>query len=83
MGELADTVAFVTGGARGIGEAIARALGMAGASVAIADVLADEGAATIERLRSLGVRAMFLPLDVTDAPGVDAAVQAAVAAPGG
>ena len=83
MGELADKVAFVTGGARGIGAAIARALGTAGASVAIADILADEGVATVERLRSQGVRAMFLHLDVTDAPKVEAAVQATVAELGG
>jgi NAD(P)-dependent dehydrogenase (short-subunit alcohol dehydrogenase family) len=76
-------VAFVTGGARGIGAAIARALGAAGASVAVADLLVDEGTSTVERLRAHGVPAMFLPLDVTDAPGVERAIAATVAELGG
>ncbi len=83
MEALSRKVAFITGGARGIGAAIARALGRAGASVAIADVLVDEGTATVERLREQGVPAMFLPLDVTDAPGVEGAIAAAVAELGG
>lgn len=53
----------VTGGARGIGAAIARAFHAQGAVVVIADLLADEG----RRLaQELGDRAVFVPLDVTD-----------------
>ena len=40
---LAGRKALVTGGARGIGEAIATALANAGASVMITDVLTDLG----------------------------------------
>ena len=60
---LAGRTAVVTGGARGLGAAYARALHDAGASVVIADLLADEGAALADEL---GARALFAPLDVTD-----------------
>lgn len=53
----------VTGGARGIGAAIARAFHAQGAVVVIADLLADEGRRLAEEL---GDRAVFVPLDVTD-----------------
>ncbi|MGQ0619600.1 MAG: glucose 1-dehydrogenase [Panacagrimonas sp.] len=57
-------VAIVTGGARGIGAEMCRALASAGASVLVTDVL-DEGRATAEALRASGARAEFLKQDVT------------------
>lgn len=60
---LTDRVAIITGGARGLGAAYARALHDAGARVVVADVLEDEG----RRLAAeLGERARFALLDVTD-----------------
>jgi NAD(P)-dependent dehydrogenase (short-subunit alcohol dehydrogenase family) len=56
-------VVAITGGARGIGAAIATALARAGARVAIGD-LDREGA--LELAHSLGSNAVGLPLDVTD-----------------
>ena len=47
---LAGRKALVTGGARGIGAAIAEALTKAGASVMIGDILADLGKETANRL---------------------------------
>lgn len=59
-------VALVTGGARGIGAAIAHRLGVDGASVVIADVLDEEGERTVQRLTQQGIDAHFIHLDVTD-----------------
>ncbi|WP_137844197.1 glucose 1-dehydrogenase [Microbacterium sp. 2FI] len=77
MSDLGGRVCLVTGGARGIGAAYARALHAAGARVVIADILADEGAALAAEL---GARALFVTLDVTDEAQWDAAVAASVAA---
>lgn len=60
MGALAGKVAFVTGGASGLGEAIARAYASEGASVIIADIDQANGEALAT---ALGAR--FVHLDVT------------------
>ena len=68
-------VAVITGGARGIGGATAVRLAEAGRDVVIADVLAEEAAATLAQVTALGQRALFIPTDVSD----EAAVRAMVA----
>ncbi|MBA3380184.1 MAG: SDR family oxidoreductase [Chloroflexota bacterium] len=69
---LKDQVAIVTGGARGIGLAVATRLVADGASVVIADIDAD---AASQAAQALGKHAVGLRLDVTDeeqwAAGVD------------
>lgn len=60
---LEGQVAIVTGGARGIGLAVATRLVADGASVAIADIDADTASLAAQ---ALGVRAVGLRLDVTD-----------------
>jgi NAD(P)-dependent dehydrogenase (short-subunit alcohol dehydrogenase family) len=62
---LTGKVAVVTGGARGIGQAIARALAREGAIVAIGDL---DAAGAEAAAAELGGRALGLPLDVTDRP---------------
>jgi NAD(P)-dependent dehydrogenase (short-subunit alcohol dehydrogenase family) len=62
-------VAVVTGGNRGLGYAFARALGEAGARVAIAARDAERSAAAAAELGALAV-----PLDVTDPASVEAMV---------
>lgn len=59
--------AFITGGARGIGEAIARRLTAEGARVILADKLAEEGEGLAETLnKEIGQgTAKFVKLDVT------------------
>jgi NAD(P)-dependent dehydrogenase (short-subunit alcohol dehydrogenase family) len=63
--ELAGRVAIVTGAGRGIGEAIAEELGSRGAHVIVADLEASRAAGTAERLRSSGISADALELDVS------------------
>jgi D-sorbitol dehydrogenase (acceptor) len=70
--KLKDKVAIVTGGAQGIGEAMARGLADEGAHLVIADVLMDKAEALA---RSLGGKAMAVRLDVRDRASIDAMVQ--------
>jgi len=80
---LSGRKALVTGGARGIGEAIATALANAGAAVMISDVLADLGKQTAAKIASGGARTGFTPLDVTDDLQWEKAAAATVAELGG
>ena len=59
-------VAFVSGGARGLGAADVLLLSQEGAAVAFGDVLRDEGEQLEASIRSQGGQALFVPLDVTD-----------------
>jgi NAD(P)-dependent dehydrogenase (short-subunit alcohol dehydrogenase family) len=73
-------VAFVTGGARGIGFETARHLYDRGASVVLVDLVAEEAEASAA---SLGDRALGLEADVTDIDALNAAVERAVERFGG
>ena len=75
---LADEVALVTGGAQGIGRAIAELFADKGATVVVADVDIDTGEATADRLRERGASAEFVETDVTSERDVAAAVRACV-----
>lgn len=64
---LKDQVAFITGGARGIGRAIAKRLAEAGASVAVNYYnSAAEAEALCQELRSMGVEAIAIHGSVAD-----------------
>ena len=80
---LAGRKALVTGGARGIGAAIAEALMNAGASVMIGDILADLGKETAGRLAKTGARTGFVELNVTDDAQWEKAIAATIATLGG
>ena len=76
---LAGKVAIVTGGARGIGGAISRALAKAGADVLIADLRREEAQAAACQLRQeTGRRVEAYTADVTRVQDMQAAAQAAV-----
>jgi NAD(P)-dependent dehydrogenase (short-subunit alcohol dehydrogenase family) len=66
---MAGTVAVVTGGASGIGEATARRLAADGCSIAIVDANAAAGEAVA---KSLGAQARFYVCDVSDQGAVEA-----------
>jgi NAD(P)-dependent dehydrogenase (short-subunit alcohol dehydrogenase family) len=68
-------VVVITGGARGLGEAIARRLARSGAHVVAADVRTDLAEATASSIRAAGGRAEALELDVTDAERATATVR--------
>ncbi len=63
MARLANKVALVTGGARGLGAATVRLMVEEGAEVVFGDVLEAEGKALEAEL---GARASFVPMDVTE-----------------
>lgn len=69
--------AIVTGGASGIGKAIAQELAREGAKVGIADLNLDAARATIDELRASGAVAVPIRMDVTDEAEVDAGVEEA------
>lgn len=83
--ELARRVALVTGGARGIGKAVADRLAKEGAHVVVTDIdAAGAGAAAAEIVGREGAgRALGIGLDVSDADAVAAAFRAAALAYGG
>jgi NAD(P)-dependent dehydrogenase (short-subunit alcohol dehydrogenase family) len=77
---LADQVALITGGGGGLGEALCRALGAAGARVVVADIRREAA----ERVAAaVGAGALPLALDVDDPPATARAVHEVVAACGG
>jgi 3alpha(or 20beta)-hydroxysteroid dehydrogenase len=75
MGRVDGKVALISGGARGMGAAHARALVAEGANVVVGDVLDDEGT---KLAAELGDAARFAHLDVTQPDQWQAAVRTAV-----
>lgn len=71
---MSERVALVTGGARGIGRAIAQALAAGGCIVAVADLLEDGAAETVGLIEADGGRGLAVALDVTSSASVSAAV---------
>ncbi len=65
MGRLDGKVAFISGGARGMGAAEARLFVREGARVALGDVLDDEGRQVAAEIDESGGDCIFVHLDVT------------------
>uniref|UniRef100_A0A1D1ZN59 Ketoreductase domain-containing protein n=1 Tax=Auxenochlorella protothecoides TaxID=3075 RepID=A0A1D1ZN59_AUXPR len=74
MSGLVGRVAFITGGAKGIGLACAQALGRGGARVVIADVSADDLKSAERDLGAEGIECASAVCDVGDRTQVEAAV---------
>jgi NAD(P)-dependent dehydrogenase (short-subunit alcohol dehydrogenase family) len=71
-------VALVTGASSGIGRASALAFGGTGAHVVVADIDEAAGKRTAEHIAAAGGSTEFLRLDVSDADGVQAAIDGIV-----
>jgi NAD(P)-dependent dehydrogenase (short-subunit alcohol dehydrogenase family) len=80
QGLLAGKSALLTGGGSGIGRATALAFAREGARVAVADLSADNAAATVAAINGAGGQAISIALDVTKAADVTAMIDSTVAA---
>ena len=80
--QLAGRNAIVTGAARGIGAAVARAYAREGAGVAVVDLDRDEANRIADEIRAAGGRAAAFGCDVADRAAVDAMAAAAANALG-
>jgi len=79
MSEHAQRVAVVTGGARGIGAAVARRLAADGMAVAVIDLKEGDCGSTVDAITGAGGRAFASGADVSDAAQVSAAAEAIAA----
>jgi 3-oxoacyl-[acyl-carrier protein] reductase len=82
MGKLDGRVAFVTGGASGIGKAQAIRFGQEGATLVVADLDESGARAVADAITGAGGQAIGVRVDVTDDDSVAAAVSAALDAYG-
>lgn len=77
-GQFTGKVALVTGGASGIGRAVALRLAAEGAAVAVVDLRQDAAQGVVDEITAAGGNAVAVAADVSDATQVKAAVDAAV-----
>lgn len=63
---LQGKTALVTGGANGLGEGSAMALASCGANVVVVDKDVEKGEALVQRLESLGIKALFIATNMME-----------------
>ncbi|WP_372525184.1 SDR family NAD(P)-dependent oxidoreductase [Piscinibacter sp.] len=78
MSRFEGKTALITGGAQGIGAAIARAFAFAGASVVIGDISDEAGRALKAEIAAAGGESLFVHLDVTSEPDWQGAIECAL-----
>lgn len=83
MDPFKDRVAVITGGAGGIGSALARAFAARGAKIVLADLDAANLAVVVKDLEKSGAEAIGIPTDVSKRDSVEALADAAVKSFGG
>jgi len=71
MSHLEDKVAVITGSARGIGNVIAKTLAQHGADIVVSDVLVDDGNQTVEEIKTLDCKSIFVSCDVSNSDEVN------------
>jgi len=79
---MSDTAlnAIITGGARGIGKAIAQRLAREGMNIVISDIMGEEAAKTAREIEKTGVRALAVTTDVSKSLDAEALVKQTMAA---
>jgi NAD(P)-dependent dehydrogenase (short-subunit alcohol dehydrogenase family) len=75
MRDLSGKVAFITGGASGIGLAMARVFGREGMKIMLADIEAETLAAAVEELRGLQIRAEGVVADAASRDSLKSAAR--------
>ncbi len=78
MSMLDGRVAFITGGASGIGEGTARRFAQEGARVVLADMQPEQGERVSAEIEANGGQAMFVECDVSDPAAVKRAIDATI-----
>jgi 3-oxoacyl-[acyl-carrier protein] reductase len=76
MGDLQGRIALVTGGAQGIGRAIAEELAAAGATLALADVNETKLGETVAELKAQGIDATAFTVNVSSEESIEAGAKA-------
>jgi 3-oxoacyl-[acyl-carrier protein] reductase len=72
--EFKEQVAAITGGARGIGKAIALDLASKGVNIVIADIIKEQAEETANELEKLGIKSMAVNMDVSDSESVASSI---------
>lgn len=70
-----DQIVFVTGGALGMGEAVALLAAQRGAKVVVADINEEAAQKTVEKIKAAGGEASAVKCDVSSAVDVEAAIK--------
>ena len=78
MGRLDGKVAFISGGARGMGAEEARLFAQQGAKVAIGDIIEEDGRKVEAEINESGGECLFVRLDVTSEANWQSAIAATV-----
>jgi len=75
---LEGKVAIVTGGGQGLGKVFCQAFAEAGADIVVAEINAETGPQTVEEMKGMGRRSIFVETDVRSVESIQAMTDAAL-----